>query len=111
MIVCEYVGEVMTWRRILEEEQKNDSIFQLISGKNADKTLYICPQKYTNIARFINGASNKGKKGSNVKSLTYLINEKTVVILATIRPIKKGESLKYDYNGGYLKAYPTEDFE
>jgi hypothetical protein len=45
MIVCEYVGEVVTWRSILNDEksQSNDSLMELRAGRNADQTLYIRP--------------------------------------------------------------------
>ena len=39
-----------------------------------------------------------------------LASGKPGVFLFTTRKIKKGESLAYDYNNGYLNAYPTSDF-
>lgn len=56
-IICEYVGEVVTLRECirLESRNKNDSIMELQSGKNSDETLMIRPEKFTNMARFING--------------------------------------------------------
>lgn len=45
MIVCEYIGQVVTWRTILNDEKSknNDSLMELRAGVNADQTLYIRP--------------------------------------------------------------------
>lgn len=81
---------------------------ELRAGKNADETLYIRPQKYSNIARFINGINNvKGKNSNNLQSFRYLAKGKPAIILYTIKNIKEGESLLYNYNAGALDAYPT----
>lgn len=80
-------------------------------GKNADETLYIRPEKYTNMARFINGVNNHtGKHKINVGSVKLMNKGKPGVFLYTTRRIKKGESLAYDYNAGGLGGYNTEDF-
>ena len=102
MIVCEYVGDVYTNRVVLQlnAEKPNDSIMQLKYGINADESLSIMPIKYTNIARFINGTRQGSEDKANVKSLRALALGRPVVILYTIKPVRKGESLLYDYNAG-----------
>ena len=100
MIVCEYIGDVVTLREVIRTDRKNDSLMEYKVGRNADETLFIKPTHYTNIARFINGINSKGKKKPNVKSLRTTIQGKPSVILYTTQRIKEGESLVYDYNAG-----------
>lgn len=109
MIICEYVGDVVTLREALKDP-KNDSLMEYKVGKNSEETLYIRPKKYTNIARFINGINNKQPEKANVKTLRTLVNGKPAIILYTSRAVEEGESLLYDYNGGEKGTYSTEDF-
>lgn len=115
MIVCEYVGDVYTVRNALYLQEKNDSVMELWKGKNADQSLLIVPRRYTNIARFINGINNqdpKSKEKQNVEDIRCLVQGRPVVILYTIKAIKKGESLLYDYGAGMASAqYNTSDYE
>ena len=99
-IVCEYIGEVMTLRKsiYLQKHQKNDSVMDLWYGKNSDQSLVIRPEKWTNIARFLNGVG-KRKEDKNVCSIKICYRGKPMVLLVTSRKIKKGESLCYEYNG------------
>lgn len=92
MIVCEYVGDVYTFRDALTLEA-NDSVMELKKGKNADESLLIVPRKFTNIARFINGINNKDPekaKKQNVDTLRTLAHGRPVVILYTLKSVKKG---------------------
>lgn len=77
--------------------------------------MLIVPRKYTNIARFINGVNESdAKKGEkqNVESVRYLVNGRPAVILFTIKNIKKGESLLYNYGAGLTsKKYDTSYYE
>lgn len=80
---------------------------------NADTSLIIKPQKYTNIARFINGANNSDphrNKKINVESSRFAICGRPTLLLFAKREIEKGESLIYDYNAGGLGMYETEGF-
>ena len=57
-IICEYAGEVIT----CEESKikvKNDSIYELLRANQSKYSLDICPMKYGNMARFINGINNQ----------------------------------------------------
>ena len=71
----------------------------------------IVPDKRANLGRFLSGINNakKSKKDQNVKSIRMSIMGSIRVLLYASRNIKKGETLKYDYNEGG-DDYPTEDF-
>jgi len=110
-LICEYVGEVVTLRECieLEKRRRNDSLMELQAGKNADETLIIRPERFTNMARFINGV--KKDKDGNIATMKLLCRGKPVVLLVAKRKIKKGESLCYDYNAGGIAAeYDTSHF-
>lgn len=113
-LICEYVGEVVTLRRCIELEahSKNDSLMELRVGYNSEETLIIRPEKHTNMARFINGINNtKGTGRANVATVRKLARGIPTVILYTIRSIKRGESLLYDYNAGSTTcSYDTSAF-
>lgn len=113
MIVCEYVGDVYTHRETLALEE-NDSVMELKLGSNADESLFIVPTHHTNIARFINGINPKdpkSKEKENLKDMRALANGRPVVVLYTVRAIKKGESLMYDYGAGDASVkYDTSDY-
>lgn len=66
----------------------------------------------TNMARFINGINNtKASSKPNVATVRKLAKGKPAVVLYSIRPIRKGESLLYDYNAGTTNCkYDTSDF-
>ena len=55
-LIGEYLGEVRTLRQVLFDE--NDSIMELLSTGDADTTLMIRPEKFSNIGRFFNGINN-----------------------------------------------------
>lgn len=77
----------------------------------ADESLFIIPRKFTNIARFINGVKKGDEMKANVRSVRELVQGKPAIILYTIRGIKKGESLMYDYNAGAAtKGIDTSEF-
>ena len=81
-------------------------------GCHSEETLIIRPEKYTNMARFINGINNqKGSNKANVATVRKLAKGMPTVILYSIRNIKKGESLLYDYNAGNTNCqYDTSGF-
>jgi hypothetical protein len=86
----------------------------LIRAPSCSNSLVICPEKKSNIARFISGINNHNKKGikkQNVKSIRYNIDGQVHVILYSSKRIKKNDVLYYDYNAGGHDGYPTELFE
>lgn len=90
-IVCEYIGEVMTLRKCIDLQKfhHNDSIMDLWYGKDSDESLVICPYKWTNIARFLNGVGKRIEE-KNVHSIKICYRGKPMVLLVTSRKIKKG---------------------
>ncbi|XP_022890397.1 histone-lysine N-methyltransferase ATXR6-like [Olea europaea var. sylvestris] len=109
-IITEYVGDVDYLRN--RENDDGDSMMTLLSAADPSKSLVICPDKRSNIARFINGINNHtsdGKKKQNVKCVRFNVNGECRVLLIASRDIRKGERLYYDYNG-YENEYPTEHF-
>lgn len=59
----------------------------------------IIPLTHCNIARFINGCTEK--REANVKSLKCLVGEEFSIILYSSRKIKKNEELLYSYGSKY----------
>ncbi|XP_055826972.1 histone-lysine N-methyltransferase ATXR6 isoform X2 [Solanum dulcamara] len=109
-IITEYVGDVDYLKN--READDGDSMMTLLSTNDPSKDLVICPDKRSNIARFINGINNHtldGKKKRNVKCVRFDVNGECRVLLVASRDIRKGERLYYDYNG-YENEYPTEHF-
>ncbi|PHT53434.1 putative Histone-lysine N-methyltransferase ATXR5 [Capsicum baccatum] len=109
-IITEYVGDVDYLNN--READDGDSMMTLLSTNDPSKDLVICPDKCSNIARFINGINNhtpEGKKKQNVKCVRFDVNGESRVLLIANRDIRKGERLYYDYNG-YENEYPTEHF-
>ncbi|PIN14456.1 Histone-lysine N-methyltransferase [Handroanthus impetiginosus] len=109
-IITEYVGDVDYLKN--REQDDGDSIMTLLCAADPSKSLVICPDKRSNIARFINGINNHipgGKKKQNVKCVRFDVNGECKVLLIASRDIRKGERLYYDYNG-YENEYPTEHF-
>ncbi|GJZ49123.1 histone-lysine N-methyltransferase ATXR6 [Tanacetum coccineum] len=70
-IITEYVGDVDYLCR--RENDDGDSIMTLISAANPSKSLVICPDKRSNIARFINGI-NKLIEGDRPPKEIYSSN-------------------------------------
>ncbi|KAL0299704.1 UNVERIFIED_CONTAM: Histone-lysine N-methyltransferase ATXR6 [Sesamum radiatum] len=109
-IITEYIGDVDYLKN--RENDDGDSMMTLLTAANPSKSLVICPDKRSNIARFINGINNHipgGKKKQNVKCVRFDVNGECRVLLIASRDIRKGERLYYDYNG-YENEYPTEHF-
>ncbi|KAI7725512.1 hypothetical protein M8C21_007054 [Ambrosia artemisiifolia] len=109
-IITEYVGDVDYLES--RENDDGDSIMTLISAAESSKSLVICPDKRSNIARFINGINNhtpQGKKKQNVKCVRFNVDGEARVLLVANRDISKGERLYYDYNA-YENQYPTHHF-
>ncbi|GMI83556.1 hypothetical protein HRI_002024900 [Hibiscus trionum] len=91
-IITKYVGDVVYLKNRKNED--GDSMMTLLHVSNPLKSLVICPDKRSNVARFVNGINNfspDGRKKQNLKC------------------VRKGERLYYDYNG-YEHEYPTEHF-
>ncbi|KAL1813705.1 hypothetical protein ACET3Z_023770 [Daucus carota] len=109
-IITEYVGDVDYLKK--RENDDGDSMMTLLCAADSSKSLVICPDKRSNIARFINGINNhtrEGKKKQNVKCVRFDVNGEARVLLIASRDIHKGERLYYDYNG-YEHEYPTQHF-
>ncbi|XP_042481958.1 histone-lysine N-methyltransferase ATXR6 [Macadamia integrifolia] len=109
-IITEYTGDVDYLRN--RENDDGDSMMTLISAADPSQSLVICPDKRSNIARFINGINNhtpNGKKKQNLKCVRYNVNGECRVLLIANRDISKGERLYYDYNG-QEHEYPTQHF-
>ncbi|KAI3471240.1 hypothetical protein Pfo_027903 [Paulownia fortunei] len=109
-IITEYVGDVDYLKN--REHDDGDSMMTLLTATDPSKSLVICPDKHSNIARFINGINNHtpdGKKKQNVKCVRFDVDGECRVLLIASRDIRKGERLYYDYNG-YENEYPTEHF-
>ena len=64
------------------------------------------------MARFINGINNiKGTSKANVATVRKLAKGKPTVILYSIKDIKKGQSVLYDYNAGATNCqYDTSNY-
>ncbi|THU73830.1 hypothetical protein C4D60_Mb04t26980 [Musa balbisiana] len=109
-IVTEYVGDVDFLKN--REHDDGDSMMTLLSAANAARSLVICPDQRSNIARFINGINNhtrEGKKKQNLKCVRFSVDGECRVLLVANRDISRGERLYYDYNGSE-QEYPTEHF-
>ncbi|KAJ0968413.1 hypothetical protein J5N97_025330 [Dioscorea zingiberensis] len=109
-IITEYVGDVDYLEN--REHDDGDSMMTLLSAEDPSKSLVICPDKRSNIARFISGINNHspdGKKKQNVKCVRFNVDGECRVLLIASREIRKGERLYYDYNG-YEQEYPTHHF-
>ncbi|KAL1218173.1 Histone-lysine N-methyltransferase ATXR6 [Cardamine amara subsp. amara] len=110
-IITEYVGDV-DYLRNREDNYDGDSMMTLLHASDPLNSLVICPDKHSNIARFISGINNhspEGRKKQNLKCVRFNINGEARVLLVANRNICKGERLYYDYNG-YEHEYPTEHF-
>ncbi|XP_057471060.1 histone-lysine N-methyltransferase ATXR6 [Actinidia eriantha] len=109
-IITEYVGDVDYLKN--RENDDGDSMMTLLYAADPSKSLVVCPDKRSNIARFINGINNHtpdGRKKQNLKCVRFDVNGESRVLLVANRDIPKGERLYYDYNG-YEHEYPTEHF-
>ncbi|XP_040377280.1 histone-lysine N-methyltransferase ATXR6-like [Oryza brachyantha] len=109
-IITEYVGDVDYLAS--REHDDGDSMMTLLSAAAPSRSLVICPDKRSNIARFINGINNHtpdGRKKQNLKCVRYDVDGECRVLLVANRDISKGERLYYDYNGSEHE-YPTHHF-
>ncbi|OIW21836.1 hypothetical protein TanjilG_12887 [Lupinus angustifolius] len=109
-IITEYVGDVDFLKN--RENDDGDSMMTLLSASDPSQMLVICPDKHSNIARFINGINNhtpEGKKKQNLKCVRFDVNGECRALLISNRDITKGERLYYNYNG-HEHEYPTEHF-
>ncbi|KAJ1277630.1 hypothetical protein BS78_04G018300 [Paspalum vaginatum] len=109
-IITEYVGDVDYLRN--REHDNGDSMMTLLSAAAPSRSLVICPDRRSNIARFINGINNhtpEGRKKQNLKCVRFDVGGECRVLLVANRDIPKGERLYYDYNGSEHE-YPTHHF-
>ena len=109
-IITEYVGDVDFLHN--REHDDGDSIVTLLSAASPTRSLVICPDRRSNIARFINGINNhtpEGRKKQNLKCVRFDVGGECRVLLVANRDISKGERLYYDYNGSEHE-YPTHHF-
>ncbi|KAG2284235.1 hypothetical protein Bca52824_055455 [Brassica carinata] len=100
-IITEYVGDV-DYLSNRDNNYDGDSMMTLLHASDPSQCLVICPDKRSNIARFISGINNhtpEGRKKQNLKCVRFNINGEARVLLR----------LYYDYNG-YEHEYPTENF-
>jgi len=96
-LLCEYTGEVVS----KTEDLFSDDLMEYATFD--DKEYVICPIKQGNIGRFFSGINDKtGKRKQNVKSIKFKIKDKIHIALYTIKKIKIGDILYYNYNGGEL---------
>ncbi|CAL4890349.1 unnamed protein product [Urochloa decumbens] len=109
-IITEYVGDVDYLRN--REHDDGDSMMTLLSASPPSRSLVVCPDRRSNIARFINGINNhtpEGRKKQNLKCVRYDVGGECRALLVANRDISKGERLYYDYNGSEHE-YPTHHF-
>lgn len=69
-LLCEYNGEVRTFRQCLFE--RNDSIMELLDTGDSETSLNIAPKNYSNIAKFFNSINKNNKdskKRQNIRSI------------------------------------------
>ena len=110
--ICEYSGEVFSSEEVLCMESDSFMVLQEgIKEKNI-KELIICPDKITNIARYISGINNlNGQRDQNVYSIRCQIDGYPHILLYALKDIKPNETLYYDYNqGDKSNPYDTKDF-
>ena len=77
-LICEYVGDVLTFQELCVKKIKNDSIMDLIWTPQSETSLVICPHKNSNIARFISGVN---KNQVNTFSTKVSINGVVHILL------------------------------
>jgi len=119
-LISEYGGVV---RENTSEIKKSNSVMNYFNTKNCE--LVIFPDKIGNLGRFLSGVNNKKIKKSKRKNVEsserinhpnchaqmFNIDGSLHVLIYTIRDIKEGETLFYDYNGGMLNEVDTNSFE
>jgi len=92
----------------------NDSIFELLCSGDPKTSLVVAPNKYSNVARFFNGINNSEKDSKklkqNIRSMRCQVDGRVTVLLYTSKSVKKGESLRFDYNEAGKMMYPTDCF-
>ena len=110
-LICEYVGDVLTFQELCVKNIKNDSIMDLIWTPQSETSLVICPHKNSNIARFISGVNNSVnfKNQVNTFSTKVSINGVVHILLIAGKDRKENEILYYNYNS-VANNYPTKNF-
>ena len=110
-LICEYAGDVLTFKDFCNKKIENDSNMDLIITPQSETSLIICPNKHSNIARFISGINNliNFENMVNVFSAKVAINGIVHILLIALKDIKKDYILYYNYNAATNK-YPTNNF-
>ena len=110
-LICEYVGDVFTFKDFCNKQIDNDSNMDLILTPQSETSLVICPFKNSNIARFLSGVNNSSdvEKEINVFSAKVSINGIVHILLIAKKDIEENDILYYDYNAD-TNNYPTENF-
>ena len=100
-MLMEYSGEVKTAKAC--ENSDSDSLMLLVDTGNPDTTLFIDPSEVGNAARFLNGINNRceqSRRNANVRSRRFEYCGQCRILLYTVRRVKAGDFLTYDYNAG-----------
>lgn len=92
-LLCEY-GGVLDYFKNLNDTK---DIFILFKTKNEKYDRCINPSKYANLGRFFNCSQND--KEENIATIRQIVDDETKILFYTVRAIKKGEELQYNYNG------------
>jgi SET domain-containing protein len=118
--ITEYSGTVIDF----SDDLDSDSIMEFYSTQASNLVIY--PDEYGNLGKYLSGINNQKvtqiskKKKTNVSkekinlpnctSQKFNINGGLHVVIYTIKDIKEGEILFYDYNAGHLDEIVTNDF-
>lgn len=123
--VTEYSGTVIDF----SDDLDSDSIMEFYSTQASNLVIY--PDEFGNLGKYLSGVNNqkvsrvckkkKSEKGAvrnikekinlpNCTSQKFNINGGLHVLIYTIKNIKEGEVLFYDYNAGHLDEIVTQDF-
>jgi hypothetical protein len=110
-IVCEYAGVVRIFENV-EKETDNDCLFDnLTYNSNGVQIDYVIDPKPTaNLGKYVSGINNidsELRRKKNCYSFRTKIDGTIHVLLVTLRNIRRGEIIYYDYNGGDKKEMDT----
>ncbi|GBG71922.1 hypothetical protein CBR_g10858 [Chara braunii] len=110
-IIAEYTGDVDFVRN--RENDPGDCIMGLLTPRDPDMELVICPDKRGNVSRFLSGINNydrAARKKINVRCVRFAVDGEAIALLVSVKDIRKGDFLYYDYNGLSRDGYPTHHF-
>jgi len=92
-LICEYAG----FLDYLKNLKDTKDLFTLFKTKKADYDRVINPEKFCNIARFINCSDNINE--DNCGTIRILVNNQAKILIYSNKNIKINEELLYNYNG------------